>query len=327
MTSVAESGNSYRHLGDGVYQLATDYPEVCNAPLWTYLLTDGESFALIDPGVRSTFHSTLSQAIVAIGLDLSDAELLLVTHGHPDHSGGVSSWEAVAPHARIAAPLADTPWVESFDRQWDQFWDDYPGTLDNSSSREFLQGLCEPGPSVSVLLRDGDTVSVGSRVIDVIETRGHTWGHCAFYDRLSRTLFTGDAAQGRGTRSSDGHNHFAPLYLHVADARWGLKRMLEIPFERLCPAHGEPMEREQGLEFLADSIAFIGDVEEIAREMIHQGGDSPVLTSELAKRIGELCGAYPAITPQSAPTARAHLYDLAREGLISSAWVHAMGSS
>ena len=43
-----------RELGNGVYQLPTDYPEVCNAPLWTYLVADGDRFALIDPGITST---------------------------------------------------------------------------------------------------------------------------------------------------------------------------------------------------------------------------------------------------------------------------------
>ena len=50
-------------LGNGVYQLPTDYPEVCNAPLWTYLLADGDRFALIPTGIRSTFAATLDVAV------------------------------------------------------------------------------------------------------------------------------------------------------------------------------------------------------------------------------------------------------------------------
>ena len=34
-----------RELGNGIYQLPTDYPEVCNAPLWTYLVADGDRLA------------------------------------------------------------------------------------------------------------------------------------------------------------------------------------------------------------------------------------------------------------------------------------------
>lgn len=325
--SSAPFAREFSALGDGIFQLPTDYPEVCNAPLWSYLLVSGDQFALVDPGIRSTFAATLSGAIDKMGLNLGGADLLLATHGHPDHSGGQSSWKDDAPRARIAAPLVDAPWVESFDRQWVQFWDDYPGTIDNNPSREFLASLCVPEPTVDLLLRDGDEVAMGGRRLSVIETRGHTWGHCAFLDQQTLTLFTGDAVQGRGIPSSDGTTVFAPLYVDVAEARWGLLRLLELPFEQLCPAHVAPMDRDAGLSFLRESLAFIDEVDDLARTMVQQTAPSPVLTRDLAIRIGELIGAKPPLTPQTAPTARAHLYQLAREGILDSAWVPARGSN
>ena len=314
-------GQAVRDLGGGMYQLPTDYPEVCNAPLWTYLVADGDLFALIDPGIRSTLAATLDAAVREVGFDPSSADLLVATHGHPDHSGGQSSWLGTAPLARIAAPLADTPWVESFDHQWTRFWDDYPGTLDLSGTRDFLASLCVPEPRVGVLLRDGDTVTVGDRVLDVIETRGHTWGHCALFDRASKALFTGDAVQGRGVPSSDGQSVFAPLYVNVSDTRWGLSRLLDIPFEWLCPAHVPAMDRQRGLDFLRDSVAFVDLADATARELVENGGPAPVTTRELATRIGEAVGTNPPVSPQTVATARAHLYDLAREGLLEAAWV------
>jgi glyoxylase-like metal-dependent hydrolase (beta-lactamase superfamily II) len=307
-------------LGDKVYQLPTDYPEVCNAPLWTYLVADGDGFALIDPGVRSTFGAALDEAVRQAGFQPAAAELLLATHGHPDHSGGQSTWAEVAPSARVAAPLADAPWVESFDNQWTRFWDDYPGTLDLRDDRAFLAGLCVPEPVVGVLLRDGDRVAIGGRAIEVIETRGHTWGHCAYFDLESRTLFTGDAVQGRGMRSCDGRSVFAPLYLDVADARFGLRRLLEVPFERLCPAHVRPMDRSEGLAFVEESLAFIDEADRLARGLLDERGPGPLTTRELASRIGEVLGTNPPVSPQTVATARAHLYALAREGLLEAAW-------
>ncbi len=308
-------------LGGGIYQLSTDYPEVCNAPLWSYLLTSDDQFALIDPGIRSTFAATLSGAIGAIGLDIDHADLLLATHGHPDHSGGQSSWKNDAPSARIGAPLVDAPWVESFDRQWVQFWDDYPGIIDNNPSRELLASLCVPEPTVDLLLRDGDVVSMGDRRLGVVETRGHSWGHCAFLDQDSQTLFTGDAVQGRGIRSSDGTTVFAPLYVDVTEARWGLRRLQATPFEQLCPAHAAPMDRDSGLKFLQESLDFIDEVDELARAMVERSAPNALLTRDLAVAIGDLAGANPPLTPQTAPTARAHLFQLAREGILDAAWV------
>lgn len=317
----APSAREVVSLGEGIFQLPTDYPEVCNAPLWSYLLASGDHFAVIDPGVRSTFAATLSGAIESIGLELNGADLLLATHGHPDHSGGQSSWKVDAPHALIAAPLIDAPWVESFDRQWVQFWDDYPGVIDNRPARDLLMSLCVPEPTVNLLLRDGDEVVVGERRLSVVETRGHSWGHCAYFDYDTRTIFTGDAVQGRGIPSSDQTTVFAPLYLNVDEARWGLQRLLDIPFDQMCPAHAAPMDRETGMAFLQQSVDFIDEVDAMARTMVDQVVPSPLFTRDLAIAIGELVGASPALTPQTAATARAHLYQLAREDIIDAAWV------
>ena len=324
--TAGRSAGEFIELGDGIYQLPTDYPEVCNAPLWSYWITSGDRFALIDPGVRSTFGATLAGAIDALGLDVANTDLLLATHGHPDHSGGQSSWQDDAPKARIGAPLVDAPWVESFDRQWTQFWDDYPGVIDNVPSREFLASLCVPEPTVDLLLRDGDEVAIGSRRLNTVETRGHSWGHCAYFDLDSRALFTGDAVQGHGILASDGTTVFAPLYVDVAEARWGLRRLLELPFDRLCPAHAEPMDRDGGLAFLHESLAFIDEAEELTRTMVEHAAPSPLLTRDLANALGSLVGANPSLTPQTAPTARAHLYQLAREGVLDAAWVPARGA-
>jgi glyoxylase-like metal-dependent hydrolase (beta-lactamase superfamily II) len=231
----------------------------------------------------------------------------------------------VAPEVRIGAPLVDAPWVESFDRQWVQFWDDYPGVIDNTPSRALLASLCVPETHVDVLLRDGDVVSVGSRELRAVETRGHSWGHCAYFDVTSRALFTGDAVQGRGIPSSDATTVFAPLYVDVEEARWGLRRLLDLPFEMLCPAHAAPMDRDAGLAFIRESLDFIDEVDELTLQMVEDVAPSLLLTRDLARRIGVLVGADPSLTPQTAPTARAHLYQLARSGMIDAAWVRSEG--
>ena len=310
-----------RDLGHGIYQLPTDYPDVCNAPLWTYLLAGTGRFGLVDPGIASTREATLTAAIEQAGFAPGQADILLATHGHPDHSGGQGTWRGVAPAARIAAPLEDTAWVESFDKQWTRFWDDYPGVMDLRGTRDFLAGLCRPEPRVDVLLRDGDTVAVGARPLSVIETRGHTWGHCAYFDPASGVLFTGDAVQGHGIASCDGTSVFAPLYLDVEEARRGLRRLLDVPFQLLCPAHVAAMPRAEGLAFLRDSLSFIDTADQIAREMVATRGPAPLLTRELAAALGERVGTSPPVSPQTVATARAHLYALAREGLLEAAWV------
>ena len=55
--------------------------------------------------------------------------------------------------------------------------------------------------------------------------------------------------------------------------------------------------------------------------MVADRAPAPLLTRELAARFGETTGTKPPISPQTVATARAHLYGLAREGLLDAAWV------
>lgn len=310
-------------LGGGIFQLPTDYPAVCNAPLWSYLVASGEKFALIDPGIQSTRAATLAAAVSAVGLDPAAADLVIATHGHPDHFGGQRSWADAVPGVRVAVPLEDVPWVESFDRQWVRCWDDYPGTLDLRAVRADLEALCVPEPAVDLMLRDGDTVTVGGRELQVVQTSGHTWGHCAYLDRQTGALFTGDAVQGHGTRSSDGADVFAPMYVDVPETRRGLRRLADLPFTQLCPAHVPPMVRDKGLAFIHDSLDFVDEAEALARDLVRRKAPGPVLTRDLCLLIAGLTGTDPPVTAQVVQTARAHLYALAREGLLEAAWLPA----
>ena len=133
-----------------------------------------------------------------------------------------------------------------------------------------------------------DVVDVGARRLRVVETRGHTWGHCAYFEEATGFLFTGDAVQGRGVRSSDGDTMFCPMYLNVPEMRAGLRRLLELPFTMLCPAHAEPLEREAGLALLERSLGFIEDVDALSRDLLAERGGDPVVTSELCARIAAL---------------------------------------
>ena len=86
------------------------------------------------------------------------------------------------------------------------------------------------------------------------------------------------------------------------------------------------MPSDKGRTFIRESLAFIDEVDGIARAMVARNAPGPVLTSELAVRIAELSGTDPPLTAQTVPTARAHLYALAREGLIEAAWLPRTGT-
>jgi glyoxylase-like metal-dependent hydrolase (beta-lactamase superfamily II) len=305
-------------VADGIFCIPTDYPAVADAPLWTHLLRGAVS-TLVDCGVPSTYDAVFADAFARIGVDPREIAWLLLTHGHPDHMGG---HPGLSPHAsfKVAAPLEDTIWVEAVERQWHDFWDRFPGTLDVSGFRDVQIAMCGGDLPVDLILRDGDVFEAGGRSLEVVRTRGHTRGHCAYFERATGVLFSGDSVQGHGIPSSSGATVFAPLYDDVDDCLEGLRRLRALPFTLLCGAHFAPMDRGAGLAVIDDSIAFVGETDEQVRELLADAA-GPVSTTDVAAAIGRRAGTNPPVTMQTIYTANAHLTYAARGGLAEPCWV------
>lgn len=132
----------------------------------TYLIADEASGqqAVIDPGY--------------IGPDLesqiSDLRFILLTHGHFDHYAAATEFMHRYPDAVFEAPAAETYLLHGGrDNKW--------MALSNGG------GTC---PEAQVLLREGDTITLGETVLRVIETPGHTEGGICFV--TDNEVFTGD---------------------------------------------------------------------------------------------------------------------------------------
>ena len=125
--------------------------------------------ALIDPGGDA---EVLLAVVQENGLRLTK---LLLTHGHIDHVGATAELAA-----RLAIPIEgpqreDAFWLESLPKQSEMFG--FPHT---------------PAFTPDRWLEQGDTVSVGNQILEVLYCPGHTPGHVVFFHRPSRTAFVGD---------------------------------------------------------------------------------------------------------------------------------------
>jgi len=125
--------------------------------------------ALVDPGGDT---EALLGSVQENGLHLTK---LLLTHGHIDHVGATAELAA-----RLAIPIEgpqreDAFWLESLPKQSEMFG--FPHT---------------PAFTPDRWLEQGDTVSVGNQVMEVLHCPGHTPGHVAFFHRASQVAFVGD---------------------------------------------------------------------------------------------------------------------------------------
>ena len=130
---------------------------------YIWLIHDGQAAIVVDPGDASPVTSTLSQLNLAL-------KAILITHHHADHIGGVTQLQALYPNAITYAPSTET---YDFHHQ---------GLKENDQINIYFSRI---------------NFYLSFQVIDV---KGHTLGHIAYYlaDQATPILFCGDTLFGAG---------------------------------------------------------------------------------------------------------------------------------
>jgi len=176
-------------------ELPTPFPV---GPVCCYLLPD-HPVTLIDPGML--FADTpilIKEFLASAGRTLSDVELVVVTHGHPDHFGA-AGWVAQQSGAPIVCGRAErpkltgdfaastmTPFMEALGVP-DGIREQFPSFLD--LVHPLIHELRDDD---LVLVDDLDSLDAGGRSWEVQVTPGHAVGHVSLFDRDSATLLAGD---------------------------------------------------------------------------------------------------------------------------------------
>jgi glyoxylase-like metal-dependent hydrolase (beta-lactamase superfamily II) len=126
--------------------------------------------AIVDTGENG---AGIASAVERLG---AKPVIILLTHGHLDHAGGLAAVRRRFPDVPIAMSEKDREWVARLPEQGIMF------------------GVrLEPAPKVDRFLAEGETVAIGRDVkLRAIFTPGHTQGGITFFDEKARTAFVGD---------------------------------------------------------------------------------------------------------------------------------------
>ncbi|GAC1479119.1 MAG: MBL fold metallo-hydrolase [Candidatus Dormibacteria bacterium] len=234
-------------IADGIFRLELPMPfELKHVNV--YLLRDGDSFTLIDTGLKTEESRQALQArLDELRVGVERIRRILITHIHPDHFGLAaelrerSSAELVIHRLEVA--LMEPRYARAEDLVHEvAAWlskNGVPGAeaefLKSASmaAREYVS-VAEP----DTLLEGAERLAIAGGELLAVWTPGHSPGHCCFYWPQRRLLFSGDHLLPRISPNIGLHPQSGadPLGDYLAS----LDRIAGLDILQVLPAHGDP---------------------------------------------------------------------------------------
>jgi len=235
-----------------------------------YLIVEKGRAAFVDTGTNHAVPRLLA-ALDAAGLAPEAVEMVIATHVHLDHAGGVGLLMQQLPRARLVAhPRGARHLVD-------------PVHLTKGATAVY--GAEEMARSYGTLVgvaadrvletADGMTLELAGRPLLFLDTPGHAMHHHCIWDERSRSFFTGDTF-GLSYREFDTARGpwimptTTPVQFQPEALRRSIERMLAFSPQRLLVTHYGP----------------VGDVPRLATLFLAQLDEMVALARSLAKAPG-----------------------------------------
>jgi hydroxyacylglutathione hydrolase len=179
----------------------------CNA----YLI-DGPRRVLIDPGHRALFEH-VQMGLRQLELTINDIDLIICTHGHPDHLEAVPLFRNKA--ALFTLHEVEWQWIAAIGRQMNNAF-----------------GIDVADLQPDFLLKEGN-LAVDDLELKIIHTPGHSPGSVTLYWPLQKALFTGDLVFKEGVGRTDLPGGDGSML------KESIKALMNLDVEWLLPGHGD----------------------------------------------------------------------------------------
>jgi glyoxylase-like metal-dependent hydrolase (beta-lactamase superfamily II) len=207
-------------------QLEFKVADLISSSVAVWLVRTPEGFVQIDSGPPQTagdMVEAVSEATHGKG-----PKVILLTHGHLNHAGGLSALR-LAWNPPIAAHAQEAPYIVG-SREYSRIRSGNPlfwlGSI-------LMESTSWSIPNVSQL-NQGQTV-LG---LNVIHLPGHTPGHLGFIHVKDQACICGDAVLHLGRRLMP---PFALTTPNTKLAKNSIFRLTERNFQHLLPSHGPPL--------------------------------------------------------------------------------------
>ena len=297
-------------VASGIFEVSAPF---WGYPLSLYFVESGGRWLVVDTGINTTPVERIVPFMEEHG-GIGTLDLALLTHGHVDHLGGNAQLRRLASQLQFALHEMDLGWAESLDRhiaQLYRFGEPEAWTLEPDMEALLREGCGDP-VAIDRILSDRDLVTFGAgRELEIIHVGGHSPGHVLIRDRLTGTVFSGDALQASGALNSESGWRDFPMYRTVRDYYAGLSQIRALNPTTLCTAHNGVFSGGAVADAIDESTAwsdaFHADIRAIVLEL------RSVTLREAVAAVSQRRPEY-AVSLQINVTTAEHLNELVRSG-------------
>ena len=245
---VAEHWFEHRKIDEGLLLIREPYVDpFLQANL--FLVRGGERDLLVDTGLG------LAPLRVHLAELFERPVVVVATHRHFDHTGGLYEFDEVVVHRLDAAAVANAEGFASLRIE------DYPP--EELSGYEAPESLLTALPHLGFEIADyrvrpvaptrvveeGEVVDLGDRRFTVLHLPGHTPGELGLWEEDTRTLFSGDCVYESGILLDELPGS------DIGDYVRSMERLREIPARIVHGGHDDSFGRERLLELIEEYVA------------------------------------------------------------------------
>jgi glyoxylase-like metal-dependent hydrolase (beta-lactamase superfamily II) len=259
-----------------------------------YAIVGKVDILLVDTGFDGSIRETLVPYFKEHNLSLSKVRYALNTHSDYDHTGGNGAVKELMPNALVCCGERDRPMIEDLqlmiDDRYNEFAHDH-GFAESQEAIDFIRTVAFES-KIDIGFAGNERIDLGGRMVEILHTPGHSWGHVSVLDEQTGAVIIGDAVLGESVLLADGAPAFPPTYRFVEAYRSTIRLLKAYKPSEVLTSHYPRYQGQLGLDFLDISLAYTDRIEKICFETLQEAA-KPITMLELIEIAHTRMGPWP----------------------------------